>query len=153
MTARWYDKNSRKTRIEEMRGYAEEVDKHIHDGNTVLEVAPGPGYLSIELAKLGNYQIIGMDISQDFVEIAQNNAEKARVKVDFCQGNVSQIPLKDNEIDFIVCSAAFKNFSKPQKALSEMYRVLKSGGTALIIDMNGNAAKSDIKALTRSVKG
>jgi ubiquinone/menaquinone biosynthesis C-methylase UbiE len=72
-TARWYDNNTRKSRLAEMKAYAIEVAKHIQDGCSVLEVAPGPDYLAIELAKLGKYKIIGLDISKDFVEIARRN--------------------------------------------------------------------------------
>lgn len=50
VSARWYDGNSRKHRLGEMRGYAKEVAEQISEGSSVLEVAPGPGYLSIELA-------------------------------------------------------------------------------------------------------
>lgn len=142
--ARWYDNNTRKHRMEEMKGYAWEVAKHIEDGNSVLEVAPGPGYLAIELARLGNYKITGLDISQDFVEIAQRNANASGVQVDFRQGNAADLPFPDNRFNFIVCSAAFKNFKEPLKALNEMYRVLKSGGTALIIDMNRNASNQQV---------
>ena len=46
-----------------MKKYAQEVVNHIYADNTVLEVAPGPGYFAIELSKLGKYKIIGMDIS------------------------------------------------------------------------------------------
>ena len=53
ITARWYDNNTRKSRLPEMKVYAKEVAKRIQDGYSVLEVAPGPGYLAIELAKLG----------------------------------------------------------------------------------------------------
>ncbi|MDQ5876736.1 MAG: class I SAM-dependent methyltransferase, partial [Thermoproteota archaeon] len=56
IAARWYDNNTRKHRLEEMKGYAKEVTKFIQDGCSVLEVAPGPGYLVIELAKLGKYK-------------------------------------------------------------------------------------------------
>lgn len=147
-TARWYDKNSRQHRLDEMRGYAQEVARHISEGSTVLEVAPGPGYLSIELAKLGSYQIVGLDISEDFVEIAQRNAQEAGVDIDFRQGNVSEIPFDEQQVDFIICTAAFKNFHQPHRAIKEMYRVLKPGGTALIIDMNGSASKQQIKKLT-----
>ena len=52
-TARWYDNNSRKSRLTEMKEYAKEASKYLHDGCSVLEVAPGPGSLAIELAKLG----------------------------------------------------------------------------------------------------
>ena len=42
----------------------------------------------------------------------------------------------DNSFDFIICTAAFKNFKEPLRALNQMCRVLKSGGNALIVDMN-----------------
>jgi hypothetical protein len=53
VTARWYDNNTRKSRLTEMKEYAKEASKYLHDGCSVLEVAPGPGYLAIELAELG----------------------------------------------------------------------------------------------------
>jgi ubiquinone/menaquinone biosynthesis C-methylase UbiE len=143
---RWYDKNTREYRMAEMRDYATEVAGHLKDGANVLEVAPGPGYLSIELAKMGNYTITGMDISADFVEICKTNAKRENVNVTFVQGNVSAMPFKDNKFDFIVCSAAFKNFKEPVIAVREMYRVLKSSGIALIIDMNRNAPKETVEA-------
>ncbi len=150
-SARWYDNNTRRHRLAEMKEYAKEVAKHIHDGCSVLEVAPGPGYLAIELAKLGNYKIIGLDISKDFVEIARRNVKEAGVEVEFQQGSVADIPFPDNMFDFIICTAAFKNFKEPFKALSHMYRVLRSGGTALIIDMNRNASNQQIEDYTKNM--
>ena len=150
-SARWYDNNTRRHRLEEMKEYAKEVAKNIQAGCSVLEVAPGPGYLAIELARLGKYKIIGLDISKDFVEIARRNGKEASVEVEFRQGNVADIPFSDNTFDFIICTAAFKNFKEPFKALSEMYRVLKSGGNALIIDMNRNASNQQIEDYTKSI--
>ena len=147
--ARWYDKNSRNHRLDEMRGYAAEVAKHVGKNGVVLEVAPGPGYLSIALAKMGNYKITGMDISQDFVGIARKNAKDADVNVDFVQGNVAEMPFPADTFDFIICTAAFKNFKEPLKALNEMYRVLKPGGGGLIVDMNRAVSN---KKLDESVK-
>ena len=46
--------------------------------------------------------------------------------------------------DFIVCRTAFKNFSEPRRALEEMYRVLKPGGRALIIDLRSDASRESI---------
>lgn len=142
--SRWYDKNTRENRISEMQGYAKEVASHLKDGANVLEVAPGPGYLSIELAKMGNYNITGMDISADFVEICKVNAKRENVNITFLQGNVSEMPFEDNIFDFIVCSAAFKNFKEPVMALQEMYRVLKKNGIGLILDMNRNVSKEKL---------
>ncbi len=64
-TARWYDNNTRKSRLTEMKEYVKVASKYLYDGYSVLEVAPGPGYLAIELAKLGICnKIIGLDISK-----------------------------------------------------------------------------------------
>ena len=141
--AKWYDRNTRKSRLAEMREYADIVSEYLETGAEVLEIAPGPGYLSIELAKRG-FNVTGVELSPDFVAIEKRNAAEAGITVDFKQGNASALPLDDGMYDFIICSAAFKNFSKPLKALTEMYRVLKPGGTALILDMNHNVTKDEI---------
>ena len=94
-----------------------------------------------------------MELSQDFVDIEGRNAAEAGVTVDFRQGNASALPVPDAGFDFVVCSAAFKNFKEPVKAVSEMYRVLKPGGTALIIDMNHDATAADIDAEVSGMKG
>lgn len=142
--AKWYDKNTRKSRLAEMNEYADIVSGYAEAGAKVLEVAPGPGYLAIELAKRG-FAVTGVEISGDFVAIEKRNAEEAGVDIDFKQGNASELTLPDAAFDFIICSAAFKNFSEPLKALNEMRRVLKPNGTALIIDMNHDATKEDIE--------
>jgi len=149
--ARWYDRNTRTHRLDEIKGYAKEVAVHVRNGNSVLEIAPGPGYLSIELAKLGKYKITGLDISEDFVEIARKNAKEAGVDVEFRQGNASNIPFHDNSFNFIICTAAFKNFKEPTKALNEMRRVLKVGGTALIVDLDRDVSNRQLNAFTESI--
>ena len=49
LAAKWYDRNTRKNRLAEMREYANEVASHVGENAKILEVAPGPGYLAIEL--------------------------------------------------------------------------------------------------------
>ncbi|MBA4602001.1 class I SAM-dependent methyltransferase [Thermoactinomyces mirandus] len=144
LAAKWYDRNSRKSRLAEMREYADEVAAHVGKNANILEVAPGPGYLAIELARKG-FNVTGVEISPDFVKIEKANAKEANVSVDFKEGNASKLPCDDNFFDFIVCSAAFKNFKDPVQALNEMYRVLKQGGTSLIIDMNYESTAEDME--------
>jgi len=142
--ARWYAALTKKS-FKEFVALARRVADQIPQQSSVLEVAPGPGYFAIELARLGDYRITGLDISETFVEIARANARRAAVTVDFRHGNASRMPFSDGTFDFLVCRAAFKNFSEPGRALEEMYRVLKPGGQALIIDLRRDASIESIK--------
>lgn len=149
--AKMYDTMTRQHRMGEMKEQANEVIKHIKDGDSVLEIASGAGYLSIELARLGEYKITGMDLSKDLVEIASRNAREASVEIDFRQGNASRMPFDENAFNFIICVLAFKNFKEPVKALEEMYRVLKPGGTALIMDLNRKASMKATKTVAENM--
>ena len=149
--AKMYDQMTRDHRIGEMQEQAHEVIKYIQNGDSVLEIAPGAGYLSIELSKLGKYKITGMDISKDLVEIAIRNAKEAGVDIDFQQGNVSNMPFHENVFNFIICVLAFKNFKQPLKALEEMHRVLKPGGTALVMDLNRKASMEVTKTVAQNM--
>lgn len=146
--ASWYAKNTRKN-MDAYRRSAQLVADQVSEGAAILELAPGPGYLAIELARLGNYHIVGLDISPTFVEIAQEKAREASVDIDFRLGNASHMPLAGDLFEFIVCSAAFKNFSEPVQAMNEMFRVLKPGGYALIIDLRPDASIKEIETYIR----
>ncbi len=141
--ARWYAKNTQKD-MEEFKNLVRKVAEKIAEGSSVLELAPGPGYLAIELAKLANYKIVGLDISKTFVDIAQKKAKEAGVAVEFRQGDAAHMPFGDEMFDFVICRAAFKNFSDPLQVLNEMHRVLKINGKALIIDLRRDVAKESI---------
>jgi SAM-dependent methyltransferase len=118
----------------------------------VLEVAFGPGYLAIELARLGRFAVTGLDISHTFVKIASQNAKDAGVTADFHQGDPAVMPFDADSFDLIVCQAAFKNFVHPSSALSEMYRVLPAGGTAVIQDMSRDASHADIEREVKAMQ-
>ena len=141
--ATWYAKTTLKD-INRHQLLAQELAKKIAPGSRVLEIAPGPGYFCIELARLGEYSITGLDISKSFVGIATRNALAAGANIDFRLGNASDMPFEGGAFDFMVCQAAFKNFSQPVEAIAEMYRVLRPNGTALIIDLRRDASQAAI---------
>jgi ubiquinone/menaquinone biosynthesis C-methylase UbiE len=142
-TARWYATNTGKV-MDQFVALARRVADEVPHGGRVLEVAPGPGYFAVELAKLRKHHVSGLDISRTLCDIARRNAEQAKVNVDFRLGNASEMPFPDRSFDFIVCRAAFKNFSEPVKALQEMYRVLDTKGEILIIDLRRDASVESI---------
>jgi len=143
LMATWYASNT----AEMMNQYielAQRISNQLPENSAVLEVAPGPGYFCIELAKRGQYEITGLDISHSMVAIATKNAAAAGVPARFLQGSASDMPFPAKTFDFLLCRAAFKNFAKPFQALQEMSRVLKPGGIAVIIDLNRNASPQEI---------
>jgi ubiquinone/menaquinone biosynthesis C-methylase UbiE len=142
--ARWYARvRGTDSQLEVVRTQAAELTAGLPAGADVLEVAPGPGYLSIELARLG-YQVTGLDISRTFVEIAAGHARQAGVPVDFRCGDVADMPFPADSFDLVVCQAAFKNFTQPVRALDEMHRVLRPGGVAVIQDLARDASGAEI---------
>jgi ubiquinone/menaquinone biosynthesis C-methylase UbiE len=143
LAAKWYAANTAEM-MKEYVDLARRISGQIPPGSAVLEIAPGPGYFCIELAKLGSYRITGLDISNSMVKIATRKAAEAGVQADFKQGSASSIPIPKDSFDFLLCRAAFKNFAKPVEALQEMCRVLKPGGRALIIDLKRNASPQEV---------
>jgi ubiquinone/menaquinone biosynthesis C-methylase UbiE len=143
--ATWYSKITLKD-INRHKMMAEKLARMIPAGGRVLEIAPGPGYFCIELARLGQFQITGLDISHSFIEISRRNAAAAGIKAEFRQGDAANMPFEDQAFDFTFCQAAFKNFSQPVRAIAEMYRVLRPGGVGLIVDMRRDASRADMDA-------
>jgi len=125
---------------------ARQVSACLPGGGQVLEVAPGPGLMAIELARTGKYQVTGLDISATFVDIARQNAAAAGVQVDFRHGNAADMPFDDNNFDLVACSAAFKDFAEPVLALREMHRVLRPSGRAIVIDLRHDVSRAAVQA-------
>src|SRR5260370_26041601 len=85
--ARWYARvRGSKSQIEAYRDQAAQVTAGLPDGARVLEVAAGPGYLSVEMARLRRLDVTALDISHTFVEIGSNIARREGVSVDFPHG-------------------------------------------------------------------
>jgi ubiquinone/menaquinone biosynthesis C-methylase UbiE len=143
--AQWYARQRGTQRqIESFRKQAVELTAGLPSGTNVLEIAPGPGYLAVAIAQLGRCHVTGLDISRTFVEIAKEKAREAGVKVEFRHGDVANVPFDSNSFDLIVCQAAFKNFTQPVRALDEMHRVLRVGGTVVIQDLSKDASSAEI---------
>lgn len=143
LMAKWYAANTGEM-MQEYIDLARKIAARLPEGSRVLEVAPGPGYFCIELARRGSYSITGMDLSRTFVKMAAEKAAQAGVRVQFVQGSASSMPFPKDSFDFLLCRAAFKNFADPVGALKEMCRVLRPGGTALLIDLRRDAQPRDV---------
>ncbi len=134
--ARWYDRTNRRDMVHVIR-HARRVAGLVRPGGELLDIASGPGFLSIELAKRG-LKVTGVEISERWIEIARKNAAKAGVNPEFRLGDLTALPVASGSMDFVVCRAAFKSFAEPVKAMQEMRRVLRPGGTALLLDLRSD---------------
>jgi ubiquinone/menaquinone biosynthesis C-methylase UbiE len=142
--ARWYAglTGRNRARFEET---ARALAPELAEGARVLEVAPGPGYLAIALAKLGRFDVVGLDISATMVRLAAENARREAVAVAFQQGDAAALPFGPESFDLVVCQAAFKNFTEPVRAIHEMHRVLRPGGKVIIYDLRNDAPAAAIR--------
>jgi len=97
----------------------------------VLDVGCGTGNVLMKLSSNEELKLYGVDISESMIKTAKKNlGNKAELKV----GDSEYMPWEDNSFDVIVCNASFHHYPNPEKALSEMKRMLKSDGTLIIGD-------------------
>jgi len=150
--ARRYAKLRRSgNQLEDWKNQALQLTRALPNGADILEVAPGPGYFAIEMARIGRFHVTGLDISRTFVQIEEEGARAAGVSATFRLGDASNMPFADGSFDLVVCQAAFKNFRRPDRAIDEMHRVLREGGTAVIQDMRKDASDGAIREEVRGM--
>ncbi|MBN1995021.1 MAG: class I SAM-dependent methyltransferase [Anaerolineae bacterium] len=104
----------------------------------VLEIGPGPGYLGLEwLKQTEGTWLKGLDISQDMLKVAEKNAAEYGLteRVEYIHGDALQMPFEDEFFDGVFTNAALHEWADPERALNEIYRVLKPGGRYLITDL------------------
>lgn len=130
----------------EYRRLAEKVVS-LFEGGKLLEIGPGPAYVSIEIAKrLPKVEIIGLEISDTMIEIAKKNAKEHEVseKITLKKGDASKMPLEDSEFDFVITSGSLHHWKKPTQVVDEIYRVLRPGCRALVSDLMKDAPKEKV---------
>ena len=104
----------------------------------ILDVATGTGDFAIESLSLKPTEVVGIDISQGMldkgiVKIKKNGQEDI---IELKYGDSEDIPFEDNYFDAITVAFGVRNFENLEKGLSEMKRVLKTGGMAVLLEFS-----------------
>ena len=108
----------------------------------LLDIATGTGFLAFEFAK-HVFEVIGIDFTEEMLAIAKQYKADNNIKnVAFESADVESLPFEDNCFDLVSCRFAFHHFLRPEKAMSEMTRVLKHGGKLVLSDITSS---EDIK--------
>ena len=92
----------------------------------ILEVGCGTGRTSCYLAAQG-HDVVGIDIRPDMIAKAKKRAEKENLTLEFLEGDAISLPFPDESFDVVLVESV-SIFTDTAKALSEYYRVLRSGG-------------------------
>ena len=91
---------------------------------SVLDLGSGTGASYTDLT---NFDVTALDPDEQMLSL--NNFEKKVV------GKVEELPFNENSFDNVLCCFVWRNVSDTEKALSEVYRVLKPGGKFILLDM------------------
>ena len=105
----------------------------------ILDIATGTGDLALLLRrKLKPQSIIGVDLSQGMIAIAQQKALKAGVadEVTFERGDCLNLRFADNSFDAITVAYGVRNFEHLDRGYAEMHRVLAPGGRLCVIELS-----------------
>lgn len=101
----------------------------------LLDVACGPGVVTAALAPDAS-AVVAFDATEPMLEKARVRCAKAGLtNVEFRSGDAENLPFDDASFDGVVTRAAIHHFARPQRALDEMFRVLRPGGAAVILDV------------------
>src|SRR5437868_936812 len=100
----------------------------IRRGNKILDVACGTGVVAITAAGLGA-SATGIDLTPELLQRARENARISETSIQFHEGDAENLPFEDGSFDVVVSQFGHIFAPRPEVALGEMLRVLKSGGT------------------------
>lgn len=109
----------------------------------VLDIATGTGDLAIEANKILKVnKIIGVDISEGMLNVGKEKIRKLGLtdKIELQMGDSEKLLFDDNTFDTVIVSFGVRNFENLLKGLTDMCRVLKPGGTCLVVEFSKPAS-------------
>ena len=115
------------------------ASSNVSKGDTVLDIAGGTGDLAIKFRKkVGDSgKVILSDINGSMLEEGRKNLiNHGIIDVDFIQANAESLPFEDNTFDCVSIAFGLRNVTHKNIALKQMHRVLKKGGSLLVLEFS-----------------
>jgi SAM-dependent methyltransferase len=101
----------------------------------VADIGCGEGYLTLEAARWAR-TVVGIDRSDSVLERAKELAGRRQVSnVQWKKGDLARLPLRDGSVDVALLSQALHHASDPERAVAEAVRILRPGGSVLVLDL------------------
>jgi len=114
------------------------------EGSRFLDMASGTGDLAIMLVKKKHpRQVVGVDISEGMLAVGRKKMEKRGIshQITLQQEDCETLSFDSNSFDAVTTGFGIRNFRHPAKGLEQMYRVLKDGGEAVILEFSRPESK------------
>lgn len=123
-------------------------------GERIVDVGCGPGLLALPLSvAVGDEgSVTGIDSSSAMIGLAKKRCA-ALHNVELAQGDAASLAIDDASVDVVCCTQVLLYVADYEKAIAEMYRVLKPGGRVIIMetDWRSTVLHSNDEALTEKI--
>ena len=123
------------------KNWRRELKYYLPEGTdlSLLDLATGTGDVLLTLIKAPSIATgHGIDLSKNMLQAAQDKITNTglRSQLTVSEGDAAQIPFENGKFDVVTISFGIRNTESPQKVLSEIFRVLKKNGRALILEFS-----------------
>jgi demethylmenaquinone methyltransferase/2-methoxy-6-polyprenyl-1,4-benzoquinol methylase len=104
----------------------------------ILDVATGTGDFALQALSLNPDKIVGLDISEGMLDVGRKKIAKRNLshKIEMAVGDSENMPFPDNNFDAVTVGFGVRNFENLKKGLQEIYRVMKPGGTFVVLEFS-----------------
>ena len=108
----------------------------VQPGMSVLDCATGTGDLALAFKKAvgAHGRVIGTDFNADMLQSAPGKAQQRGLDVEFAVADAMALPYADDTFDVASISFGIRNVDDPARALSEMARVVRPGGSVVVLE-------------------
>ncbi len=109
------------------------------DNTSILDIATGTGDLAIEAVnRLSPKEVVGLDIAVNMLAIGEEKSKKKNLDkiIKFVPGDSENLQFENNKFNTVMAAFGVRNFQNLEKGLSEMHRVMKPGGSLMILEFS-----------------
>ena len=105
---------------------------------SILDIATGTADLAIEALKLNPEKVVGVDISEGMLKLGKEKLIKRGLekKIELLQGDSENLPFDANSFDAVTVAFGVRNFENLEKGLKNIFKVLKPGGTLVVLEFS-----------------